>query len=134
MNDVLIIAAIVAATGGAYYVYKKHQKKVFSIEDVPSEIVDGEVKMVDIVGVFKSLNLEKGKDTPFIAKNVQELFNFTLTPEYKLRKESYETLFLGVYNESVEKLSFAKIIYAKQFDEQLSDVLNQAVDGIVVLS
>jgi hypothetical protein len=129
--DIALVLGAAAVVAGSILLYKNRRKHpVIDIKDVPSEVVDGELAMVDIVGYFKQLSLTEGDDTPFIAKNCR-----FFKPQELLTKEGYETIIIGSYSMKDEKTKNLKIIHAKSFDKSMSDVIEKVKenDGLVVL-
>jgi len=133
-SGVLFFSFAAVAAGVAYYLYKRSDRKRINLLDIPKETIEGDITMEDIIGIFKSQNLEKGKDIPFIAQNTTEIFNFKIDSEGILQKDGYQTLFIGVFKEGIDSLSFSKIIFAKGFDDKLLEVLKKSVNGVVILS
>jgi len=98
---------------------------------IPVETVEGELSMDSVVAYFRAINLNAKEDVPFITKDMKLTFG---TNEYT-EKDGYKTLFLGVFSEEKDAIKNAKIIYAKNFDAKLEEVLSHASkDGIVVLN
>ena len=133
-SGVLFFAFAAVAAGVVYYLYNRSGKKRINLLDIPKETIEGDITMEDIIGIFKSQNLEKGKEIPFVAQNTTEIFNFKIDSEGILQKDGYQTLFIGVFKEDIDSLSFSKIIFAKGFDDKLLDVLKKSVNGVVTLS
>ena len=115
----------------AIYISKKK-----SSPNKPKEVkyttstIEGELKMMDVVSYFKSLDLSQDKDTPFIAKGSHEMFKHYFNIE--IEKEGYLTFVLGTYEEKIEELQHVKILFCKDIDSQLKDVLGN--ETFVVLS
>lgn len=86
------------------------------------------VKIGDIVGWFKSQNLNQQTDTPFICTNLS-LLNI---PEEKIPSGPY--VVLGSYNEKTNTLHPVKIIEMETMDPEVAALLEKSDNGLVVLS
>ena len=126
-TGIIIGTLVVAGIVGYAYIKSSKNKQVsgISIDEVPKEIVDGEVKMDDIVGFFKQMQLNKDNDTPFIALDIEETFGKELSPKESLHKEGYKTLFIGVLRQD-KYIKFARIIYTKDIDNKLTDMFSRS--------
>lgn len=132
----LIIGTIVVAGFVGYAYIRSQQKKresIININEVPTETTDNEVKLDDIVGLFKQMRLDKQVDTPFIALDIEETFGRELGPKEALHKEGYKTLFIGVLNND-KYVKFARIIYARMLDSKLTDLFKNSNDNMVILN
>lgn len=92
------------------------------------ETVDGSLKFDDVVAYFKTLNMVKGKQIPFLALPHAKQLKDTI----QLRTNKPKALILGVYDEGKDELNPMKIVYADGFDEKLVEVLGN--EKLVVLS
>ncbi|MBD5354593.1 MAG: hypothetical protein HDR85_06790 [Bacteroides sp.] len=126
MNQgIIIIAAlgVAAVCCGLYFKSKKTNKKpILTPENVE------QIEMSDIVGYFKSLNLIKGQDKPFIAQGdeVLKLVEFqNPIPEKSIM------LLLGVYGSDYE-IKHLKALCCNVLDDSVKEVLGS--DTLVVLS
>lgn len=135
MKIILIVVAVAAIL---YFFYKKGkqsvaQLKIADLSQAKVETVEGELRMEDVVCIFKTLNLNSTIHTPFIAAS---LTGFTVKPEGSFDKPGYVPLAIGVYNEGKEETQFMEVIFAKSFDEKLQNALKTATNDnpIVVLS
>jgi hypothetical protein len=135
-KDVILITALAGLIGGVLFYLFAGKKKDFKLnippDAIPVEEIDGVIKLVDIVDWFKSLGLDSKNQTPFIAQGIRmhELIN-------SFKGDSLETsVFVGVYNENSEEMSYCKIITGKAFDKRLSDVFSNATkdNPIIVLN
>lgn len=97
------------------------RKKIIST----SENVD-ELRMTDVVSFFKSKNLVKGQEIPFIAT----VAGFSKVVSGLPNKEN--GFILGVYNEKNDDLTEIKLIYAKSVDEKINSTIGK--ESLVVLA
>lgn len=104
--------------------YSLSKKKLPLLE----ETVDGSLKLEDVVAYFKTLNMVKGKQIPFLALPDAEKLAGTL----HLRTNKPKVLILGVYNEEKDELNPMKIVYADGFDEKIIEILGN--EKLVILS
>jgi hypothetical protein len=121
--------AIVAAICGIIYAYQKKKKEVKKPINIQSETIDGSLSLQDVVGYFKKFNLNQEKDTPFIAQT-KALGKFGIRPE---EKEGYIVTVLGVFDKQANEILHPFIIYSKEVDAKISDLLKDS-NGLVVLS
>ena len=134
MNTFGWIATAVAIGGAAYLVLKNKtvsksikdkideslRKKIIST----SENVD-ELRMADVVSFFKSKNLVKDRDIPFVAT----VTGFSTVVSLPNKENGY---ILGIYNEVKDDLTEIKLIYAKSVDEKFKSVIGN--EQLVVLT
>ncbi len=134
MNTLGWIATAVAIGGAAYLILRKKtvsksfkdkigeslRKKIIST----SENVD-ELRMADVVSFFKSKNLVKDRDIPFVA-TVAGFSKFVSLPD---QENGY---ILGIYNEANDELTEIQLIYAKTVDEKFKSVIGN--EQLVVLT
>lgn len=135
LRTILTIAgvAVVAVAGGLYYLYNRGLMIAKKWYEENTEVIDGEVSFDTIVSFLKSINLDKEKDSPFIVKEENEEFKkFSQGRPFPEKKEGYEALFVGVYDNKTEAISHFKVIYAKSFDAQTNEVFG--AESLVVLS
>ena len=103
-----------------YLFYKRGKQtenaRTIDLSNGKTETLEGDLKMDDIVGIFKAKNLNPTKDTPFISKSLNGLI---VTPKGILEKTNYVSVVLGVNYES--NIDIFEIIYAKAFDKKLED-------------
>lgn len=134
----IIIVAIVAAV--LYFFYQKGKKvtshqnwSTIDLSSAKMETVDGELKMTEVMDIFKSQVLNPQVHTPFIAAS---LTGFCVIPQGILEKDGYKSLIIGTYAEDKEQMQFMEIVFAKSFDKQLQRTLAAATSDnpIVVLS
>ena len=126
----LSLLALAAATAGAAYLTKKW------LDSQKTPITDAKVKhketltLADIVNYFKSMNLDETRQTPFLCTNLEH-FNVkkSVVPD-----ADEKVLFMGVYQDGNDKIANYTLVYSRQYDEALKNVLAKATDGIVVLS
>lgn len=102
-----------------------------------TSIVDGTFCMADVVSYFKNLSLDEERHTPFIMNGLLDTpvyppFDMLLDMLKIEKKEGYYTFVLGVYEEGTDELAFMKVIYCKQVDEQIEEVMKN--ESFVVLS
>lgn len=141
------IGAVVGA-GALYCAYKKGafktNKPKKTIEGLSVKVVEGTLSFNDVVGWFKSQNLNKEKDTPFIAlfDEVKQMLlgdkleaksDFSIPPlsEIGQHEDKKARMFLGVYNEDADEIMPSLLIFADAFDEKTSEVFGD--ESIVVL-
>lgn len=134
MNTLGWIATAVAIGGAAYLILRKKtvsksfkdkigeslRKKTIST----SENVD-ELRMADVVSFFKSKNLVKDRDIPFVV-TVAGFSKFVSLPD---QENGY---ILGIYNEANDELTGIQLIYAKTVDEKFKSVIGN--EQLVVLT
>jgi hypothetical protein len=87
------------------------------------------LKLSDIVEYFKSLYLDPEEDTPFICKDLSKL-NINITPS----NPSDHLLLIGTYKGNTNNILDYVLVSCRQYDKNLEEVLEKAVNGIVVLS
>lgn len=141
------IGALVGA-GALYYAYKKgafkQNRPKKAIEGLSVKVIEGTLSFNDVVGWFKSQNLKKEEDTPFIAlfdKCRETIFgeqlganwDFTIPPlsEVVLHEDKKAKIFLGVYNEEKDEIIPSLLILADAFDEKTTEVFGN--ESLVVL-
>lgn len=131
MKTITVILGIAAIGGVAYYLYKKKAVEQFWTNDV--KVIDGTLDFNDVVSYFKSLNLKKEVDIPFVARDgIMCQFVKKTHKRFPKGKGGYTTIVIGVYNESLDKITNGKILYVKQLDEQTKSVFGN--EECVVLS
>lgn len=135
MKIILIVVAVAAIL---YFFYKKgkqsaSQLKIADFSQVKIETVEGELRLDDVVSIFKSQNLDPNVHTPFIAGS---LTGFDVKPEGFLNRPGYVPLVIGVYNDGKENIQFMEVVFAMSFDDKLQKVLETATNDnpLVVLS
>ena len=125
MSNTLLILCGVALVGVAYYSYRrrKSQKPVSKeqliknlVDNLDTEVVD-RLTLFDVTNYFKSLQLKKGRDMPFIAKAV---------------KNGIDSYLLAAFNEETNDMINYKLISPKSIDDELMKILEN--DTLVVLS
>lgn len=119
----LIITAV--AIGSAYFFYRYGKKSL------PTEEVE-ELGTSDVAAFFKSMNLRKGIDVPFIATKDFFANERSLARMIPNTQTFYETLVLGVMNKESNETTLFKVIFAKTVDPSIAQPLKEK--GIVVLS
>lgn len=131
MKTITVILGIAAIGGVAYYLYKKKAVEQFWTNDV--KVIDGTLDFNDVVSYFKSLNLKKEVDIPFIARDgILGQFVKKTHKRFPMGKDGYITIVIGSYNDSLNKITNAKILHVKQLDEQTKSVFGN--EELVVLS
>ena len=111
MSEKILLGALSVAVlvGGAYYIFKKNASKTNNDFKLDRKSIDGTLSFDDIVSWFKGLNLESGKDIPFICLTdkfqdlIKEKFNLNIeNPESNIdtipTRDKKARLVLGVYN------------------------------------
>lgn len=131
MKTITIIFGIAAIGGAAYYIYKKKSVGQFLTSNV--KVIDGTLDFNDVVAYFKSKNLKKGSDVPFIARDgAMGQFVKKTHKRFPEGKVGYLTIVLGVYNEVDEKVTHGQILYVKELDERIKEVFGN--EELIVLS
>ncbi|MBQ7711315.1 MAG: hypothetical protein IJT39_05750 [Bacteroidales bacterium] len=131
MKTITIILGIAAIGGAAYYSYKKKSVGQFLTSNV--KVIDGTLDFNDVVAYFKSKNLKKGSDVPFIARDgAMGQFVKKTHKRFPEGKVGYLTIVLGVYNEVDEKVTHGQILYVKELDERIKEVFGN--EELIVLS
>lgn len=82
----------------------------------------------DVVDYFKKLILNPEKDTPIVIDAGKLGEEIKKAPRVKMG------IFEGVYHEDTNTITDYREISTDEFDEQTKEVMDQARDGIVVLS
>lgn len=136
MNTYLIIGIVVVAiaiTVGMVLSKKtslidkiKKRTNETSFDNISIKSIDGSTNFSDIVGWFKTLKLDKEKDVPFIAD--LNVFKGML----KFEQKKNVALFIGVYDENLDKIIHSQIIEADELDQKTLEVLG--IEKLVVLS
>lgn len=151
MSTILIVGAgvVVVGAAAAYYSYKKglFQKQTKSVKPMSNlsvKQIEGTLSFGDVVGWFKSLSLDKEKDTPFIAlaDQVEDMITsyfksdniivYPPLPDGILEDQDKKRLLLGVYDEKSQEVSNAMLLVADSFDAKTLEVLGE--EKLVVLS
>ena len=125
MSNTLLILGGAALVGGAYYCYRrrKSQKTVSKeqlindlVDNLDAEVVD-KLTFSDVTNYFKSLQLKRGRDVPFIAKAV---------------KNGIDSYLLATFNEETNAIINNKLISPKSIDDEIMKILEN--ETFVVLS
>lgn len=128
--------AVLLLTAVGIYIYKTRSQKDKNVDvdsdDLPSEILDGELTLDAVIAFFKSKSLEQDKHKPFIANGFSDEWQKKCNCKFPPQKDGYVSIVLGVFNEKTDTLEYAKIVYAKSLDKKLLDVLGN--DKLIVLS
>lgn len=119
----LIITAV--AIGSAYFFYRYGKKSL------PTEEVE-ELAISDVAAFFKSKDLRKGIDVPFIATKDFFAKERSLARMIPNAQPTYQTLVLGVMNKESNGTTLFKVIFTKTVDSSIAQLLKEK--GIVVLS
>ena len=131
MKTLAFIIGAAAIGGVAYYFWKKNNAERFWTNNVKT--IDGTLNFDDIVGYFKSKDLVQGRDIPFMSKDgASEQFFKKTHKKFPEGKDGYITLVLGVYDESVDNIKYAQILYVKHLDEKTKEIFGE--EELVVLS
>lgn len=122
MKTILGVVLGLGAIAIAAIAVSKSKKKI----PMESETVNGNLKMSDVVGYFKMLQLVKGKDVPFIARasRFKDVIN--------TNSAKPQSLVLGVFNQESNEFNPVKVIFCDGFDEKLLEVLGN--EDLVVLN
>ena len=126
----IIGLAIAATTVGVFYYYQTNQKgrvKKFDLSGAKSEIIDGEIRLDDVVDYLKSQKLSKDVHIPFIASYKEGTINsLKIFFENINDKEGYQILLIGIFDNNTEELSDIKILYGRSFDPKLCEIIGNA--------
>jgi hypothetical protein len=131
MNTGLWFAFAAIAAGAGFFFLKKN-KKFIDISKVHKETLEGCLDYEDVISWFKNLQLKKDEDIPFIAQSFDNLFDQQVKGQEILVKEGYITILLGIYNEVSKGLIDSKILFVKDLDGKLKDLLGK--ESCIVLS
>lgn len=117
---------VVAGVATAYFLYKRNRKRHVKI-DLPIDEVH-ELSLADVVGFFKSLQLNKDKDEPFIATSdkIKELVN---VPEDMQGKQ---LVLLGVYDSKTDTFDPLKLMAVEHLSQEIVNLMGN--DPLVKLS
>ena len=145
MSEKILLGALsVVVLGiGAYYIFKNNVSKTNNDLKLDRKSIDGTLSFEDIVSWFKGLNLERGKDIPFIC--LADKFQDLIKEKFNLNVEKTESPFdtlnandkkarlvLGVYNEKSNALSHLTLLESDQLDEKTLQVLGD--ESMVLLN
>lgn len=123
-TSILISVAAVACVGvGAYYFFKKQKSQT----PLKVDTVDT-LSLEDVVGWFKSLNMDPAKHTPFVCNNLS-LFNLKFDQQM-----ATPNILLGVYDEKNNSLSPYRFLDVKSIDSSIKSLFDKSQNGLVVLS
>lgn len=123
----ILSGAVICAAGYFFYQYGKKKKPSDFLNKIkgigkPEEI--DSLAMTDVVNYFKSLQLKKGRDIPFICD-----FRRITVPRSDLPSVGY---LLATYNEDADIVENCRFLLPKHIDPSVSEVLKD--NGLVVLS
>lgn len=129
MNNIVLIgtgAAVIAGVICTVFYVKRRKNQI----KYATEQVEAVLELEDVVAYFKSLNLKKGEDTPFIMncehERSQEHIKDSPTP-----KEGYKLIFVGIYNNNKNILA-GKYIYSLGWSDKLTEIMGN--EPIVILT
>lgn len=117
----IIGAGVVAAIG--YCLWRMVQNRQNFLDSVPEDVVEGTLHKEDIINYFKSQQIVKGADIPFLADGDCDEFRQMLHAPYPKKKEGYQTFFIGVYNEKNDNINFARLIHARDVEQAVKVLL-----------
>lgn len=125
MSNTLIIIGGIVLVGVAYYSYKrKKSKRAISKEEVINELAStlnpenvDKLSLSDVINYFKTLQLRKGIDTPFIAIAI---------------KNGVKSYVLATYNEESNEIENGRLVSPKTIDDELIRVMGN--ETFVILS
>ena len=126
----LSLITVAAATAGAAYIIKRW------LDSQPMPITDAAVKrkdtltLAEIVDYFKSLKLDNTHETPFLCT---DLTHFNVKKSV-IPDADEKVLFIGVFQEGSDNITNYALVYSRNYDEALKNVLAKATNGIVTLS
>lgn len=125
MSNTLIIIGGIVLVGVAYYSYKrKKSKRAISKEEVINELAStlnpenvDKLSLSDVINYFKTLQLRKGIDTPFIAIAI---------------KNGVKSYVLATYKEESNEIENGRLVSPKTIDDELIRVMGN--ETFVILS
>lgn len=117
----IIGAGVVAAIG--YCLWRMIQNRQNFLDSVPEDVVEGTLHKEDIINYFKSQQIVKGEDIPFLADGDCDEFRKMLHAPYPKKKEGYQTFFIGVYNEKNDNINFARLIHVRDVEQAVKVLL-----------
>lgn len=122
MKNFILITAGVAII--AYFVFRPRPIVV--------EYANYKVSMQNIASYFRTLELIKGEDIPFVSSTNKDNKFWSSRKGIKIPKTPADkkSIIVGVYNEQTEKVSHLKMIIADDFDSEIENALSK---GFVVL-
>ncbi|MBQ0058117.1 MAG: hypothetical protein KBT20_10720 [Bacteroidales bacterium] len=129
---VIIIIAVICAVSYLYYMHGQRKKTRRAI--VP-EILAGELKMQDVVGYLKTLELKKDVDTPFIA----DLHHPSVKDSLRLdidTTDAKRAFIVATYKESqTANLENVKVIFCDSVEPKIDEAMKSSGSdsGIIVL-
>lgn len=151
MSTILIMGAVTVAVGAGVVCYsykkglfKKKTKSIKPMSNLSIKQIEGTLSFGDVVGWFKTLSLDKEKDTPFIAlaDKLEDMITsyfksdniivYPPLPDGILEDQNKKRLLLGVYDEKNDEVSNALLLVADSFDAKTLEVLGE--EALVVLS
>lgn len=117
----IIGAGVIAAIG--YCLWRMIQNRQNFLNSVPEDVVEGTLHKEDIINYFKSQQIVKGEDIPFLADGDCDEFRKMLHAPYPKKKEGYHTFFIGVYNEKNDSINFSRLIHARNVEQAVINLL-----------
>lgn len=109
--------------------FRKKSKNGQEEIEYSTSVVDDVLRMSDVVAYFKSLSLNQDLHTPFLALEL-DVLQYIISKE-DFHKDGYKTIVLGVYEETLDRLKYTRVVYCKDFDEKLKETMGE--DKLVVL-
>lgn len=109
--------------------FRKKSKNGQEEIEYSTSVVDDVLRMSDVVAYFKSLSLNQDLHTPFLALEL-DVLQYIISKE-DFHKEGYKTIVLGVYEETLDRLKYTRVVYCKDFDEKLKETMGE--EKLVVL-
>lgn len=133
MNKILFSVALLVLAGGAYYIYYRRRQSMKDWYLTKTEVLDGTLEFSSIVSFFKTLNLDKNSDIPFLGREGgKEFSRFFGKKPFPEHRDGYQAIFIGVFDEKINDISEFKVIYAKELDLQTNQVFG--CEYLVVLN
>lgn len=117
----IIGAGVIAAIG--YCLWRMIQNRQNFLNSVSEDVVEGTLHKEDIINYFKSQQIVKGEDIPFLADGDCDEFRKMLHAPYPKKKEGYHTFFIGVYNEKNDSINFSRLIHARNVEQAVINLL-----------
>lgn len=125
MGKYILGLSIVAVAIAVALILKFRKKSKNGQEEIEysTSVVDDVLRMSDVVAYFKSLSLNQDLHTPFLALEL-DVLQYIISKE-DFHKEGYKTIVLGVYEETLDRLKYTRVVYCKDFDEKLKEIMGE---------
>lgn len=124
MNKVLIAAGLIAIAAVGYYIIRKKKKpNSKQIITIRPEVFVDELKLSDTVSYFKSLQLKKGEDKPFVGYDIDQSERFNDIFKVERKTDNAHIVLLGVYREDTDEMMPMRCIECQSIDSELVSIL-----------